>query len=912
MRWRDERKLATRLPWSVVSVMLLLAVIIGAVARPATWLRALSTTLSEPIVTAPAIGVAFVPAGDDLVQTMEIQIHPDDWSRLAADAERGMQRQQLTLRDEENAALVPAQIRWTGQEAWITASARLKGDWTDHLQGAFWSMRITLPAKAFFHGMQVFSIQVPETRNFLGEWLLNESARSMGVLAPRGGFVRTIINGQARGPAYWEEHPAKQLLESQRRREGPVVALGEEPLWKARLQMGRAGMTGMTGMQVEAASDPVRADPVMIGRFSWRQRPAMAAQVDHGLAAMEGLQHALVARHRDPTNRDAAAAWVQGHIDRPIAARALALCSLFVAQHGVSAWHNLRFYHNPITGLLEPVLFDNWPHGGPARAEVATEWSGEWPTLLMADAGYQEYFWKELSHLINDETMNRTLDRHLNSEMAMAYERLLAGTGAATREFWRQALAERRAHLAALLDPQEPLGVRSVRLTAGGDDPGTISVEAWAHTRRPMAVSWIESSNGVRLDAAKTVQGDVQYLPDGSVLIPGDGMRVTFLLPADARLEGLADTSQMKRQIRAVDAERRSPPLRVRWRLLGGGERITEVEARPVQKGWREPGLPPAPSLQQFLSTHPGWVYDVASQRLTAPAGAWRIDQDLITPVGVPVTVPAGSDWAIAPDIIIVVRGALHLNGTQQQPVVLQRADPTRPWSGLVVLGDQHPSSWSWVIIGGAKASSRGWWSLTGATTIHHSPVTMRDCRFTGSESEDQVNIIDTTFDFERVSIAKSPSDLLDADFADGRIVDCDFADSGEDAIDVSESRIVVERCRFDRIGDKACSIGENSRADLTDITIGSAVIGVASKDHSQVHITGIRINAARVAGLAAYIKKPEWGSSNMEATAVHIGGAPRWLALCQTGCRMVVNGQVQTPQPLDIDQLYRDKVLGQ
>src|SRR3989344_1282051 len=42
---------------------------------------------------------------------------------------------------------------------------RLKGDWTDHLEGRKWSLRVNLDEGALF-GMKQFSLNNPKTRNF--------------------------------------------------------------------------------------------------------------------------------------------------------------------------------------------------------------------------------------------------------------------------------------------------------------------------------------------------------------------------------------------------------------------------------------------------------------------------------------------------------------------------------------------------------------------------------------------------------------------------------------------------------------------------------------------------------------------------------------------------------------------------
>ena len=38
-------------------------------------------------------------------------------------------------------------------------------------------------------------------------------------------------------------------------------------------------------------------------------------------------------------------------------ARLFALSDIFGVRHGL-IWHGLRFYYNPVTGLLEPIVFD--------------------------------------------------------------------------------------------------------------------------------------------------------------------------------------------------------------------------------------------------------------------------------------------------------------------------------------------------------------------------------------------------------------------------------------------------------------------------------------------------------------------------------------------------------------------------
>ena len=50
--------------------------------------------------------------------------------------------------------------------------------------------------------------------------------------------------------------------------------------------------------------------------------------------------------------------------DTKLLAKYWALCDLFSAHHGCMEKHNLRFYYNPITSLLEPIHYDGNPQIG--------------------------------------------------------------------------------------------------------------------------------------------------------------------------------------------------------------------------------------------------------------------------------------------------------------------------------------------------------------------------------------------------------------------------------------------------------------------------------------------------------------------------------------------------------------------
>jgi hypothetical protein len=88
--------------------------------------------------------------------------------------------------------------------------------------------------------------------------------------------------------------------------------------------------------------------------------------------------------------------------------------------------------------------------------------------------------------------------------------------------------------------------------------------------------------------------------------------------------------------------------------------------------------------------------------------------------------------------------------------------------------------------------------------------------------------------------------------------------------------------------------------------------IGLAVKDAAEVEASGLEINGARHYALAAYVKKPEFGPSQLRATGLSISGSGMGDHCVQTGCRVVLDGVELPTQDLDVERLYAEKILGQ
>ncbi|MBV6656084.1 MAG: CotH kinase family protein, partial [Mameliella sp.] len=292
---------------------------------------------------------AFIP------EVVQLEIKPRHLRALEAKRAEALQSGIL---ETNEADWVPATFKGTAHSEPIPVELRLKGDWLDHLSGNKWSFRVKIKGGEAWRRLRVFSLHTPRARHFLHEWLLHQFWEQEDVLTTRYDFIELQLNGQSLGVYAYEEHFEKQLVESRRRREGPIMKFSEDGYWKTikrQLQSqgyvkpyARYGAGEMDSAPIEAFDD----QPT-------EENPALAAQIS--------AAHQLMQQYRDglqPASRI---------FDLERMAKYLAFCDVLNGYHGLT-WHNQRFYFNPITGKLEPIGFDGF--GGPPANQYEVIGSG--------------------------------------------------------------------------------------------------------------------------------------------------------------------------------------------------------------------------------------------------------------------------------------------------------------------------------------------------------------------------------------------------------------------------------------------------------------------------------------------------------------------------------------------------------
>jgi hypothetical protein len=918
--------------------ILVLGIVIGALARPDQWLsvdgggssgggeRDAPRRIDSGLLPAdePA------PSPDNGLDTLSITISPESARIIQAVVERAKARGVI---QQEAGDTVPATVRFRDKE--IAADIRIKGDWTDHIRTRKWSLRIKLKDDKLL-GMSVFSIQNPLTRGWMWEWLTLAMMRREGVLAPRSTFVNVSVNGNPTSIYFLEEHFSKELLESQQRREGPIVLWDESSHWAANLQhhklpdneielptpFSASRVHTVAGSSVRAYGERRLSSIETLSRSLFSATQKMDQLRDLALQSIQAKDQLRLLEALDNVQGEAVETLVD--VDRLACCHALA--TVLQIQHSL-IWHNMRFYHNPVINRLEPISFDNMTHQAAGRAPVMLR-AGTIMREFGKSTAYYNGVFRYLARFCEpgylDEVMEDLEPELRVFEAALdAEERLTPGYRV---DDMLQRLRTQQAFLQDVLYPATTLRFSSAaefEETAGGENGpvfGTLIVRAWSTTETPVVVDGFEFTNGVRLDArpylAEEDEPRVSYDGGSGVVLPYDGRVVTFRFPMDARLTNLENVQQIK------DAARQQADA--------GGTLDFDVVAlhRPLaaQTLDREPlvfrthdprwveeqGRPQAPTLDELLARHPFLTYRPEKGRLVCKRGTFRVDGDLVVPADLPLEIPSGVRLRFEPDAVLLSEAPLLFTGTAANPVILEPVDGADRWRGVIVLEADGRSEWTHVTIRSTDAISRAGWVVTGGITFYHSPVTMRDCLIEGTWAEDGTNIFGCDFLMERVTFLRCVSDSFDGDFVTGTVRECVFKEGLADGVDFSGSDVDVVDCQFLDMGDKAVSAGEDSVVRVTGGLADGVSIGIAAKDRSRVTAQGMTINDARNYALAVFIKKREFGPAELRATGLVIRESGLGDTIVQTGCTLEVDGELVPTQDLDVQKLYREKILGQ
>ncbi len=212
----------------------------------------------------------------------------------------------------------------------IRARLRLKGDHTDHLKGSRWSYRIKTKGPVL--NETKFSIQGMHTRAYFSEWLFHELLGYEGLVRLQYEYIPITVNGidSFSGVYAFESHFRSEILKNQNKKVGPILKFNEDKFWDYKNKAGKG----------QDRDSLIRT----ISKIQLTNKKGFNKK--DGAKAKEMLRAYI---HQKVKAEEV--------FDMKKWAKFMTVNAFMSGKHALR-WHNLRFYLNPETHLLEPVGFD--------------------------------------------------------------------------------------------------------------------------------------------------------------------------------------------------------------------------------------------------------------------------------------------------------------------------------------------------------------------------------------------------------------------------------------------------------------------------------------------------------------------------------------------------------------------------
>ena len=120
---------------------------------------------------------------------------------------------------------------------------RLKGMLGDHWDHPYkWSFYVKIDDdNSSIFNLRRFTLQPPKTLDYLDEWLFMKALKKENLIYHRTKFVELIVNGNKYGLYTLQERSMKELIENNKRREGPIINFSNQERLKEHIQYKKLG-----------------------------------------------------------------------------------------------------------------------------------------------------------------------------------------------------------------------------------------------------------------------------------------------------------------------------------------------------------------------------------------------------------------------------------------------------------------------------------------------------------------------------------------------------------------------------------------------------------------------------------------------------------------------------------------------
>jgi len=755
--------------------------------------------------------------------------------------------------------------------------------------------------------MKNFSIQHPKTRSFQLEPLFHHFGKNFGMLSLRFMFVDVSINGEGVGLMALEEHFAKELLEFNGKKEGHIFKFDDKnvtELYHATLKSLQA-TDPIKWRDERSLKKMFQGDYLRLKRVYYNSvlapfesyidsdgSPFLENQLEVASGLMKGMLSGVI----KPSEL----------FDAQKTGQYFAYLTLWGSAHA-SSFRNARYYFNPYTFKLEPVLFDSNAYTtkvSPMR-EIPydqTVRDHEVDRILFSDKKIMEAYKAEVKKLYKF-----VMRPDFFEQFRLAESKYI---GQLRNEFFLLPKMDIEKMKRDITEAYKKIKknkffVKKKELINTKNDPKPLTVPENFEPPEIIRAEIVGTSDGKELSLINLLPIPI-FIDNISIKVDGKNKTPRTVIDVDLpiRLEPQYYNSFLQSKEFHLGGISKYQEVEVSGEIVLDTMKRYSFQSNNSYSALADHPLKSDP-ISEILESFDFISFDQEAFEFSIPKGEWLIDKDLVLPKGASLKVSEGVILRIKKGVGIAVFGPLTLSGSAENPITLDSEDGTldTAWSGITVLNSSSISTISHATIKNTDYASLPRWGLTGGVVFYNSDVDLESVSFINSNAEDGLNIVKSVFSMSNCLISNTRSDGFDGDFVNGVIVNSQFDNIGGDGIDFSGSTIRANNLRFDFVKDKAVSVGESSNLVSEKLSVYNSGTGVAVKDGSSALVENSVFRSIEHKSLMSYMKKNVYGGGSLVANNVHVEDNSMQV---QSGSSLIVDGVSIDEVDLNVEGLYK------
>ncbi len=799
-------------------------------------------------------------------ENIKINIRFSELEKLKNDRKKALELGQL-----DNPQKVRINIIYKGKK--YPANARLKGDLSEHWGNIKqWSLRVKLRNKKTIFSMNEFSISVFIERDFPYNFVISETFKEYGILAPRYKTVKVVFNGDDWGLMLLEEQFHDSFYAFNKIKEAPIFKMTNENdfLINSIANENTKNLDDISRWQGKLETKLFNENEILK-----KSNIPNKKTNDNLVSIFKTLQEIVVLKDKNFTSK------INNHIDIKSFAKVSAITAIFGDAHSTLPT-NSRYYLNPYDLKIQPILTDS------IHSEIDENFFLR-HNLFYKNIFQLEEFQKEYFRVLDDIDNNFfELEKKFISacqgfgknclnlvELDILKKNIDFLKNKNKKIFFEKKDIKIDKSIAKTFDTKNTQNLNKKKIHFRIFNNGEVYIDNLTSEKifvKDIILNVEKDCEQDCEDTKKNVELDFFLQPSSYDKLSRENIKISN-----------KDTLENFAEIRYFDENKSSFSL------------IEKVEKISLSK--KNLFKNPEAKLNKNIN--------IIDKNYVLTKGIYEIKKPIIIPSGFNFIIEAGSVLKMHEDTYIMIEnGIAKFVGEINEPILIEAFDLKQKWNGIYInskLIDEDIS-----ILNHLKISDYSYFDdekvqLTGGINLINGHFKLENIQFKNSTAEDALNLVHSKFDIKNLNILNTNSDGIDIDFGEGKISDSNFQKILGDAIDLSGSKILVKNIIAQDIADKAISVGEESFLEIDKLKISSSRIGIASKDSSKVEGSNIKIFDCGLFDFAVYQKKSYFSgaSLNVQAETNCIE------SIVQDGSQLIVNDNNVTPKKFDVRKLY-------